>query len=575
MFRLKQWIPKKLKYRLFFAFLLLIVAPFTFLQIYNYNKMENTIINRLHKQNQTQVNLLKSNLEDIRFAMLQRYLELEKDEELTVLLTLADSNPERDEKIMGRIAASSSKLVPQNEFVSYTLQDMKGKSFKFPLSNLQQERDLDMPSVFANLEEKDMLSTWKINSIGFRGGALSLYAILQTRSGDPYARIRLTFDVETWLQRSTKNLLIQGEAFIMDSSGVVVVQTNQGMQLPPTINNNTIRSDSSVHTSKDMKIINSSPIPSLQWTMISMVSMESYIGDISAIKRSIFATFGLFVLLFIGMTFVISSAMTRPLQVLQMKMSEMVRKNFNTLLPEHKYVGESLELVKTFNNLVKDIRSLIQRLRVEERQKEAVRFQMLVSQMNPHFLLNTLNMIKFQAMDKDQKEISEVCVALGKLLEQSLCSEKELIFLKDELELLHAYIYIQSIRYEDMFAIQLEVETQLDYVLVPQLTLQPLVENAILHGMMYRSSGGLIQISIFCRENKLVVEVADNGMNPDSSLNRNDRKRKGIGLANLKERLELLFRQEGKLELVPLLPGMLVRIEFPLLISNPYRGEAL
>ncbi|MBA2936973.1 hypothetical protein HZF08_01490 [Paenibacillus sp. CGMCC 1.16610] len=136
MFRLQQWVPHKLKYRLFFAFLLLIVIPFTFLQIYNYNKMENTIITRLHKQNQTQVNLLKSNLEDIRFAMLQRYLELEKDEELTHLLTLADLNPERDEKIMERIAASSSKLVPQNEFVSYTLQDWKGESFKFPLSNL-------------------------------------------------------------------------------------------------------------------------------------------------------------------------------------------------------------------------------------------------------------------------------------------------------------------------------------------------------------------------------------------------------------------------------------------------------
>ncbi|MBA2936972.1 histidine kinase [Paenibacillus sp. CGMCC 1.16610] len=432
-----------------------------------------------------------------------------------------------------------------------------------------------MPSVFADLEQNGMLSTWKANSIGFRGGTLSLYAILQTRSGDPYARIRLTFDIEAWLQRSIKNLLIQGEAFIIDSSGDIVVQTNQGMQLPPDIKDSIIRDDSTMHTTEDMKIINSIQIPSLQWTMISMVSMESYIGDISTIKRSIFVTFGLFVLIFIVMTFVISSAMTRPLQVLQMKMSEMVRKNFNTLLPEQKYVGESLELVKTFNNLVKDIRSLIQRLRVEERQKEAVRFQMLVSQMNPHFLLNTLNMIKFQAIDKDQKEISEVCVALGKLLEQSLCSEKELIFLKDELELLNAYIYIQSIRYEDMFAIQLEVESQLDYVLIPQLTLQPLVENSILHGMMYRSSGGIIKISIFCRENNLIVEVSDNGLNPNVSSEQNGRKRKGIGLANLKERLELLFRQEGKLELIPLQPGMLVRIEFPLLISNPYQGEGL
>ncbi|MNO98851.1 Histidine kinase [compost metagenome] len=117
------------------------------------------------------------------------------------------------------------------------------------------------------------------------------------------------------------------------------------------------------------------------------------------------------------MTFVISTTITRPLSHLQAKMKAAVQKNLKIRLPEHKFHGEVLDLTRTFNTMLDDTNLLIQKLNAEERQKEAVHFQMLLAQTNPHFLLNTLNTIKWIAIRQHNDEITNMTLSLGKLLE--------------------------------------------------------------------------------------------------------------------------------------------------------------
>src|SRR5690606_25409672 len=107
--------------------------------------------------------------------------------------------------------------------------------------------------------------------------------------------------------------------------------------------------------------------------------------------KSFFTTFSILIMAFIIMTFVISSAITKPLKRLQKHMSSVAESNLKIQVPEVKSTAEISQLTRSFNRMVSDIHVLVQQLKLEERRKEAVHFRMLHSQTNPHFLLNTLN----------------------------------------------------------------------------------------------------------------------------------------------------------------------------------------
>lgn len=204
-------------------------------------------------------------------------------------------------------------------------------------------------------------------------------------------------------------------------------------------------------------------------------------------------------------------------------------------------------MLTSFNRMIADIGTLIYRLKVEERQKESVRFQILVSQMDPHFLLNTLNMIKSQALKNKDNTTFDICVSLGLLLETSLNTELDLIPLGQELGFMEAYMHIQNIRFGNRYHLDVEYDPSLYYALVPKFTLQPLVENAIIHGFADTVSGGQITVNIQASGKELIMLVMDNGAGPEvarqaAAMAAVRRSRKGIGLSNIRERLELLYR---------------------------------
>lgn len=239
--------------------------------------------------------------------------------------------------------------------------------------------------------------------------------------------------------------------------------------------------------------------------------------------------------------------------------------------------GEILALTQSFNIMIHDLNELLQRLQLEEKQKQFVRFQVLLSQMNPHFLLNTLNTIKSIALDKDDDEIYEICVALGKILETTLNTEVDLILLKDEIVLIESYMEIQRQRFGHGIEIQYDINEELQYALIPKFCLQPLIENSLIHGFGQSVKQGRIDISAKVTGQQLYLQVKDNGMGIErAQLNKAARKRKGIGVQNIRESLELLFKnQRTGMDIVSSDTGTEVIIHFPLLISKPYDGGKL
>jgi len=225
--------------------------------------------------------------------------------------------------------------------------------------------------------------------------------------------------------------------------------------------------------------------------------------------------------------------------------------------------------------MIDDINALLERLKLEERQKQLVRFQVLLAQMNPHFLLNTLNTIKSIALDKDEDDIYEICVGLGKILETTLNTEVDLIRLKEETALIDAYMRIQKARFGHGISVEYEVDDELEYALIPKFCLQPLVENSLLHGFGQSMDRGTISVRASSRGNQLYLEVVDDGVGPEEASRRKpSRKRKSIGLRNIRESLELMFKNQSTgLALEPLERGTRVVMHLPLLLAKPYRKE--
>lgn len=580
-------IPHKLKYRLFAAFVILILLPIFILNIYNYNKIEKLIQTKISQQSHMQLENLHRALQDQMSVAVKTLIFLEQD--LAVRSTLIEPKQDRLDNIYlieEKFQVLNNSLFLNDPSVYFTVLDFHGHYYNSYRSN----QTLDYDVLRANPSFQEIMNTrdkykWVPNDdnyvfrdISTSPTLLSLYAVISDRNL-PIGLVRTSIDFAYWFQSSINPSFSNQQYFVITGNGGMVTQSDAKGKLPATVLDKVTTSpkgngyliDNASHA-----LINYRYIESLDWYMVNLIPLDLLFEEIYDLKKSYYVTFSLFTVAFMIIAFMIAVKISRPLSFIQAKMNEAIRKDFRLKLPEKRYKGEILELTRTFNTLLADMNQLIQRLKEEKSEKDVVHFQMLLSQTNPHFLLNTLNTIKWIALRYEQTEITEMCISLGKLLETSLNSEMELIYLKDEIDLIRAYVYIQQIRYKHSFEVHYDYEESNEYVLVPKLSLQPLVENAIQHGIANITKDAVIQIRVRnIGQESLVIEVEDNGVGFEEAIrNQTHRKRPKIGLENIKQRLRLLFKDKGVLEIVHLGRGTLVRLKFPCLLSTPYENES-
>jgi sensor histidine kinase YesM len=223
--------------------------------------------------------------------------------------------------------------------------------------------------------------------------------------------------------------------------------------------------------------------------------------------------------------------------------------NIGTTLDELKHDSLEKKILELHYNDEK-IKNLEKDLLMRE-----VKFRTLQMQINPHFLFNTLNMISRSAMLEDHETTIELIEAIATIMRYALTKEKLDIF-QNELASLSSYIKIQRIRFQDTIDFMLKIETSDDVsmVQIPPLIIQPIVENAIVHGVSNISCRGLVEICIFTEPAYAVITVTDNGKGMEKSqLDRlakeisafPDLNISGIGLVNVAQRLHLFFNRPG------------------------------
>jgi len=218
--------------------------------------------------------------------------------------------------------------------------------------------------------------------------------------------------------------------------------------------------------------------------------------------------------------------------------------------------GYSFELYHKYKN--EELKAVQLEARLMEAELAALR-----QQLQPHFLFNTMNTVAVLVREKQHDQAVTLLSRLSSLLRITLDQTRSPeVTLQQEMDFLEGYLEIQKARFSDRLNVTMDIPKELRLALIPNLVLQPIVENAILHGVAQKSVPGTVQVTGRREGDLLVLEVADDG--PGLALGRLDRGREGIGLANTRERLAKLYGDKGRLTIKSESnQGVVVQISLP------------
>jgi len=583
----RRWIPNTLKNRLFIAYITLLMLPLCIAIFYLFQHFEsirqNDMIDRMSERMQ-QVHL---SLTDMMAFAYKANTMLSQDESLIQIMHAPDKyDPlERKKIIESKMFGINNSFFFHQTELYFRFIDRDGNVYTSyaPNDQLTNEReelqDWQTKLQLGNHPYRWVADDW--NDVrGSQGNKLlSLYMLLDDDLRGNYGLARISINIQEWFRNTLKASPVNQDLTIFTGQGETVLQ-NKEANFSLDSMKRIIASQAQHGHYKDeraLALVNYSYVEELDWYVVSQMPLSELMEEVQRLRLLVFIFLIILVTAFVLVTFFLASRMTQPLYILKRSMEEATDKKLNVKISINKGATDEIRsLSESFNRMIDDVVELITKLKQEERQKQVVRFQMLLFQMNPHFLLNTLNTVKWIARKEKQDVIAGICTSLGLILEATLNSDIELIPLKDEVKLLRSYESIQVFRFRDHFTVTYETEDAVEYALVPKLSLQPLVENAIVHGFNTTEGRGTISIRARAEGSQLVLEVQDNGIGMEEAARKPGRHSgHGIGLNNLRERLQLLFKQEGVMELISDEGGTLVRIRLPLLISAPYsqKGE--
>lgn len=272
------------------------------------------------------------------------------------------------------------------------------------------------------------------------------------------------------------------------------------------------------------------------------------------------------------LSYQIPQSITRPLQ----KLNEVTRKVAEGDLAVRSDVQTGDEvgvLSDSLNTMIDKINDLLEQVTTEQVRLRKAEFELLQSQINPHFLYNTLDAIIWLAESGEQKKVVSMVRSLSEFFRTSLNRGKDIISLKEELQHVRSYLEIQQVRYQDILNYSIDVPEELEQHLIPKITIQPLVENALYHGIKNKRGTGNIQIRGRQQGEMLIIEIEDDGIGISKErlwqVNEGIQKKiltgKDIyGLYNVNERIRLNFGESYGIDIHSTYgEGTVVRILLP------------
>ena len=346
----------------------------------------------------------------------------------------------------------------------------------------------------------------------------------------------------------------KGYIYILDQSGAIVYHPQQQLiysGMKQELLSEVMETEESSFLTEDGKLYTISRSEATGWTVVGV----SYVSELMAGADSARLVYALMALVLfaaaLALAYLLSREITKPIQRLQGSMKEVERGNFDNAAIQVWDDNEIGSLSRSFNIMTEEIQKLMKQSEREQRAKRKYELRVLQSQISPHFLYNTLDSIIWMAEWGKNQEVVTMTSSLARLLRRTISNEQELVTIAEELDCTEAYLTIQKMRYKDKLEYEIELEDGIGREKIVKLVLQPLVENAIYHGIKYKEGRGLIQIRVFCQDDCIVLQVEDDGKGMDEETlahifeqHIRDTRSNGVGVNNVNERIRLFYGAE-------------------------------
>lgn len=307
------------------------------------------------------------------------------------------------------------------------------------------------------------------------------------------------------------------------------------------------------------------------WKLVSIVPANQYLSQVMMLRNSILIVAVLVAVLAVSVAVLISKSISTPISKLSEAMIKFGKGDFsaNSEIYSDDEIGR---LSQSFNRMVEDIQHLIETVYKEQLLKQRAQLKSLQMQINPHFLYNTLETINWMARIKGASDIGSVVKSLGDLMRTTI-SGSDFISIRDEIKGLNNYLNIQRCRYGDKFDAIITIDPVLYEIKIPKLIIQPIVENAIVHGIEQKIGKGTVSITGKIEEDIVNILIEDDGIGMTSTAinkvleNSDDLKSEGhtlIGINNVDKRIRMYYGERYGLQIQTVQgEGTKMTIRFP------------
>ena len=436
-------------------------------------------------------------------------------------------------------------------------------------------------SIFGKKDDITFISSFKdVFGVGKKQYVFSASRRILNSDGNEIGTLLINID-EVYLSDIYQSALNGTNViYIIDSNGNIISHTNKDMRGMNFIN---VENFKKLYGENDFRLTKKSVGEYLisnyhdtqtGWTIIEEMPSSFVLSDVYRAYIIISIIIGICFLISLVISYLVAGKVSKPLLDLCDSLNQVKEGNFDVVSKVAGY--DEINLLKSsFNGMAQEIKKLLEDMKNKEAYKRRIENDLLRAQINPHFLYNTLFSIKCLAETRRPEEVSEMISALIDFLKMTLRKDADLICLSEEFIITEKYLVLQQMRYGDKLSFEFEPDEKTTQCMVPALILQPIVENAIFHGIEAKNEMGIIVISSEIQNERLIISISDDGagMNEDTlervidtCTNKEYTRNESIGIANVSGRIKVDFGNEYGLHIESEAGiGTTVTIELPII----------
>lgn len=544
-----KWVNSSLRTKLLIMFLFLTVIPLILVGIISYMKSYNIVAQKSYSLAQIQVGQLSREF-DVVFQDIKRFTEIGKKDSTVKFLIDKQNTAEESKSILGMIKLYRESYQYSDSIMNIKIISTDGKAVSEDRGVHLLDREAISKPPFLTLLDgptKTIIEPIYKNS----NPVLSMTStIVSDRSKEVIGFINILIKSSVF-----KNILNEAA---LNSSGTFHIESETGKLLfsnPQFANapvSTQINGNKSGFFSEGATFIVYETSNLTGWKVIRYAPLTEITKEAHEIRSLIVLTVGSLVILTIGLYFFITSKLILPLRMLKEKMKQASQGDLDVKIV-NKGTDEIADLSENFNSMIIKIKALLTKSVNEQKQLKIAELRTMQAQINPHFLYNSLETIIWMAEAKKGPQVIEITKALSYFFRISLSKGKDLILLEDEVSHVRNYLTIQKMRYRDILDVNFHLNDDILKYKIIKLTLQPIVENAIYHGIKNKRGKGFVRIKgDFTSEGNIAIDVIDNGIGMSEDKLREvrlqlssglpfEKDQGGFGMVNVHQRILLQY----------------------------------